>query len=223
MKPKEQCRHNAAVNQHVAGRISTGGMPVMRVAGVLVCALWVVAMMTGAAGAGGPKIPPVGTWKVGLFPWSSSDTVDRTIAALPKDLEVLALQDIFLDEDGLKAFARALRRSYPFSYHVPPQTPPHDMGCAPSLPAETCAAVTGLDVTYCVPLLASSLLSCLVTSGFSLDRVTTDDILGSICGPMAAALLALDNQCPACLVTTAKENGGDGQQTFDTCLAQQGP
>src|SRR5262249_533604 len=167
MKPKEQCRHNAAVNRHVACRISTGGMPVMRVVGVLVCALWVVAMMTGAAGAGGAKIPPVGTWKAELFPWSSSDTIDRTIAALPKDLQVLALQDIFVDEEGLLAFARALRRSYPFSYHVPPDTP-RDIACVSELPAATCLAVTGLDVTYCVPLLAGSLLSCLEASGFSL-------------------------------------------------------
>jgi len=189
---------------------------------VLVCAVLVLALMTGVARADGARIPPVGTWKVELYPWSSSDTIDRTIAALPRDLAVLALQDIFLDEDGLKAFRRALWRSYPFSYHVPPHTL-HDLGCVTELPASTCEALTGLDVTYCVQLLASSLLSCLFSSGFSLDRVTLDDVFRSSCAPMASVLLILDPQCNACLVNAAGENGGAPEQTFDTCMAQQGP
>jgi hypothetical protein len=190
----------------------------MRIVGGLATALVVVAMTVGVAGAEGARIPPVGTWNVNLTPASSSDAIDRTIAALPKDLTVLALQDIFLDEEGLEAFLKALRRSYFFSYHVPAQTS-HDAGCAPVVPASVCESVLGLRTTDCVQRIAADLLGCFVDYGIPLDRLTTDDVFQSSGGGHAGLLLLVDPQCNACLMNTATENGGNPLQTFNTCVA----
>lgn len=194
----------------------------MQAMGVLVGVLLAVAMMAGVARADGARIPPVGTWNVNLGPGSSSDAIDRTIEALPKDLAVLALQDIFLDEDGLQAFVTALRPSYRFSYHVPPKTP-HNLGCAVSVPESACENVLGLRTTDCVQRIAADLLGCFVDYSMPSNRLTIDDVFQSPCGGHAALLMLLDPQCNACLLNAAAENGGSPQQTFNTCLAQQGP
>lgn len=193
----------------------------MRMVGVLVCALSIVATLAGVAlSGGGIPIPAVGTWKVGLLP---GDSAESTIAALPKDLAVLALQDIFLDEDGLNAFKSALGRSYPFSYHVPPGTP-HDLGCVPYTPQEFCLQVTGLNTTDCVPQVAYGLLQCLQAAGSALDRLTLDALLTiPQCTPLTGALLVLDNQCPACLINAGAETGGNVDDTWATCITQKGP
>ena len=198
---------------------------VIQVRGLIFCTLPIMtmAMATGVARADDiNRIPPFGTWMVDLTPQSSSDTINGTIAALPKDLAVLALQGVNLDEDGLTAFTGALNLDYPYSYHVPPDTP-HDIGCAPVLDVSVCENVLGLQTTDCATRIAADLLGCLVDYSMPLDGVSLEDVFRSPCGGQAGLLMLIDQQCNACLLNTGGENGGNPQQTYNTCVAQQGP
>jgi hypothetical protein len=143
------------------------------------------------------KIPPVGTWMVDLTPQSASGAIDSTIAALPKDLTVLALQGVNLDEDGLTAFTGALILDYPFSCHVPPDTP-DDIGCAPVLDVSVCVNILGLQTTDCATRIAADLLGCLVDYSMPLDGVSPEDVFRSPCGGHAGLLMLIDQQCNAC-------------------------
>jgi len=196
---------------------------VSRAWGLIVCALLIMVINTkGVWAANNNKVPTVGTWMVDLTPMSSSDTINDTIAALPKDLTVLALQGVNLDEDDLTAFKEAVQQHYPFSYHVPPGTP-DAIGCAPVLPESVCENVLGLRTTDCAIRIAADMLGCIVDYSLPLAEVSLEDVLRSPCGGQAGLLLLLDQQCTACLLNTGAKTGGNPQQTYNTCVAQQGP
>jgi hypothetical protein len=198
-------------------------LAVSHVWSLIACSLLIFAASAGAAQGGDEnRIPPVGTWMVDLTPQSTSDTINATIAALPRDLTVLALQGVHLDEDDLAAFTLALSPDYPVSYYVSPATP-HDIGCAPVLPVEVCESVLGLTITDCATRIAQDMLGCMVDYSMPLVESSLEDVFQSFCGGSAGLLLVIDQQCPACLLNTGKENGGNSQAAYSTCVAQQGP
>ncbi len=200
-----------------------GETGVVRVLALIACALLITTMTTGLVRAGGGSgIPPVGTWKLDLTPQSSTGTIEGSVAAIPRDLGVLALQGVDLDEGGLAALTQALAPDYPYSYHVPPVTS-HDLGCAPVLPVSVCESALGLQITDCAARIASDLLGCLVDYSMPPGSVTLEQVLRSPCGGHVGLLLLIDQQCPACLLNAGAESGGNPQQTYNTCMNQQGP